>query len=109
MDLLVRSPNCPVLAVVVDFASLVSEESLFVKSLRIQVESETNQMGLLIRGVDETVATVVTHSLHRDVALDRAILHSVSGCDLDYEPVEVLDQVALTSTAKASWLRREGD
>lgn len=109
MDLLVGRSNRPVLAVIVDFAGLVSEEGLFVKSLRSQVKTKTDEMGLLIRSVDETVATVVAHRLHRDFTLYSAILHSVSGRDFDHEPVEVLDQVALTSTAKASWLRREGD
>ena len=109
MDLLVGRSDRPILAIIVDFAGLVSEEGLFVKSLRIQVESETDEMGLLVCSVDETVATVVTHGLHWDTALDRAILYSVSSGDFDDEPVEVLDQVALTSTAKASWLRREGD
>ena len=109
MDLLVGRSDRPILAIIVDFAGLVSEEGLFVKSLRSQVKTKTDEIGLLIRRVDETVATIVAHRLHRDTTLYSAILYGVSSCDFDHEPVEILDQVALTSTAKASWLRREGD
>lgn len=109
MDLLVGRSNRPILAVIVDFAGLISEEGLLVKSLRSQIKSKTDEMGLLIRRVDETVATIVAHCLHWDTTLYSAILHRISSCDFDHEPVEVLDQVALTSTAESSGLRWEGD
>lgn len=108
-NLQVRGANGPVLTIVVYLARLIAEKLLRVEELRIEIQSEAHEAGFLVGSVDQAIATVVAHSLHRDPALNGAIRRRLACRDIDNEPVEVLHEVALTGAAETGRRRGEAD
>lgn len=98
------------MTIVVHLASLVAEEGLaWVQLLRHKIETKADRTGELIRGIDETIASIVAHGLHGSVASNGAVERRLARGNVHDEPVEVLDEISLTSAAESCRLRGKAD